>query len=204
MSQRQKEKCRLGVTELSYLGYIVSKEGRKTSPEKVAAVNQAKQPKNLSALRAFMGLVNYYGVFIPRLATVAAPLHQLMKKDRQWTWGEEEEKAWRKIKKLLSSAEVLCHYNPVLPIRLACDASSFGVAAVLSHLMPDGGERPVAYASKSLSDAEKNYSQLDKEALAIVFGVRRFHQYLYGRKFTLITDHRPLCRFWDRRAEFHR
>ena len=139
-----------------------------------------------------MGLVNYYGVFIPRLATVAAPLHQLMKKDRRWTWGEEEEKAWRKIKKLLSSAEVLCHYNPVLPIRLACDASSFGVAAVLSHLMPDGGERPVAYASKSLSDAEKNYSQLDKEALAIVFGVRRFHQYLYGRKFTLITDHRPL------------
>ena len=143
-----------GVSELPYLGYIVSREGRKTSPEKVAAVNQAKQPHNLTSLRAFMGLVNYYGVFIPKLATVA-PLHGLMKKYRRWSWGDEEEKAWQKIKKLLSSAEVLCHYNPGLPIRLACDASPFGVAAVLSHVMPNGAERTIAYVSKSLSDAEK-------------------------------------------------
>ena len=102
----QRENYMFGASELPYLGYIVSREGRKTSPEKVAAVNQAKQPHNLTSLRAFMGLVNYYGVFIPKLATVAAPLHGLMKKDRRWSWGEEEEKAWQKIKKLLSSAKV--------------------------------------------------------------------------------------------------
>lgn len=130
-----------GVSELPYLGYIVSREGRETSPEKVAAVNQVKQPHNLTSLRAFMGLVNYYGVFIPKLATVAAPLHGLMKKDRRWSWGEEEEKAWQKIKKLLSSAKVFCHYNSGLPIRLACDASPFVVAAVLSHVIPNGVEK---------------------------------------------------------------
>jgi hypothetical protein len=109
-----------GVSELPYLGYIVSREGRKTSPEKVAAVNQAKQPHNLTSLRAFMGLVNYYGVFIPKLATVAAPLHGLMKKDRRWSWGEEEEKAWQKIKKLLSSAKVFCHYNSTHATGVRC------------------------------------------------------------------------------------
>ena len=151
------------------------------------AVFETKRPEDLQSLRAFLGLVNYYGKFIPRLASVAAPLYHLLKKEAPWRWTSSQEESWKRMKELLSSAEVLCAYNPTLPLTLSCDASPFGVTAVLAHRFPDGSERPVAYASKSLSPAEKNYSQLDKEALAIVFGVKRFHAFLYGRSFTLIT-----------------
>ena len=188
----QREKCFFAAKELPYLGYIVSQEGLKTAPSKVKAIKEAARPKNVSGLRTFLGLVQYYGKFIPKMADLTAPLNKLLRKNVFWKWTDEQERAWVGLKEALSSAEVLAPYQPQLPLRLACDASPFGVAAVLSHVMPDGNERPIAYASKSLSAAERNYSQLDKEALAIIFGVRRFHSYIYGRIFTLITDHKPL------------
>ena len=84
------------------------------------------------------------------------------------------------------------HYDVQLPIKLACNASAYGIGAVISHVMPDSSERPVAYGSRSLSKSEQNYSQLEKEALAIIFGIKKFHKFLYGRPFTLVTDHKPL------------
>ena len=90
------------------------------------------------------------------------------------------------------SNQVLCHHSTVKPIQVSCDASPFGVGAVLSHVVEDGTERPIAFASRSLTKADRNYSQVDKEALAIIFGIKKFHIYLYGRYFTLITDHQPL------------
>lgn len=92
----------------------------------------------------------------------------------------------------MTSEQVLCHYVPHKPVKLACDASPYGLGSVLSHVMDDGTERPIAFASRSLTKAEKAYSQIDKEALALYWGVVKFHTYLYGRRFTLVTDHKPL------------
>ena len=92
----------------------------------------------------------------------------------------------------MTSSDLLVHFDPSLPIVMACDASQYGIGAVLAHKMPDGSERPVGFVSRTLNEAEKNYEQLEREGLALVFGVKRFYSYLFGYPFTLITDHKPL------------
>lgn len=110
-------------------------------------------------------------------------------------WGQmgvaqECDRAFNLAKKQLLSSQILAHFNAELSICLATDASAYGLGAVLSHHMPNGEERPIAFASRTLSPAERNYSQLEKEALSIFFGIKKFHQYIYGRSFTLLTDHK--------------
>ena len=100
--------------------------------------------------------------------------------------------AFQKAKQQLLSSNVLVHCDSILPIVLAGDASAYGVGAVISHIMPDGKEHPIAFASRTLSSSEHNYSQIEKEALSLIYGIRKFHNYLYGRKFILETDHKPL------------
>ena len=126
------------------------------------------------------------------MSTVLAPLYRLLRKDVPWQWTNQEEKAFVASKDLLTSSQLLVHFDPKLKLILACDASAYGVGAVLAHQLPDGSERPIAYASRSLSQAERNYSQLEKEGLACVFGVKRFHTYVFGHTFELVTDHKPL------------
>ena len=157
------------------------------------AIQEVKVPENVNELQSFLGLVTFYGSFIPNLSMVAHPLYELLKKDVNWEWSEECQHAFDSIKGELLSKRFLTHYQPHLPVKLTCDTSSVGIGAVLSHVMPDGIERPIAFASRSLNNAEKNYSQIEKEGLALVFGVKKFHIYLYGKqKFTLVTDHKPL------------
>ena len=175
-----------------YLGHKIDEAGLHTTPGKVAAVVDAPQPTNVSKLRAFLGMVNYYRKFIPNLSSILHPLNTLLQPSRRWKWSRECETAFQKAKHLVSSTPVLAHYDPALPLTLAGDASSYGIGAVISHVQPDGSEKPIAFASRSLSPSERNYAQLEKEALSLVYGVKRFHQYLYGRKFQLITDHKPL------------
>ena len=121
-----------------------------------------------------------------------APLYQLLQKDTEWTWGSSQVEAFTAAKAQLTSSNLLVHYSSERDLVLSCDASPYGVGAVLSHRMEDGEEKPVAFASRSLSAVEKRYSQLDKEALAIVFGVTKFRQYLLGRHFYVVSDHKPL------------
>ena len=102
------------------------------------------------------------------------------------------DKTFRQAKEAIVSTSVLTHYNPKLPITLAGDASAYGIGAVISLILPDGSEKPIAFASRSLSTSERNYAQLEKEALSLIYGVKKFHQYLHGRKFRLVTDHKPL------------
>ena len=119
-----------------------------------------------------------------------APFYRLLKKGE---WTQEQEIAWLTSKKMLAQSDVLVHFDQTKEIILACDASPYGVGAVLSHKMEDGSERPIAFASRTLTRSEKNYSQIEKEGLVVVFGVKKFHQYLYASKpFQIITDHKPL------------
>ncbi|KAL5473475.1 hypothetical protein EMCRGX_G027964 [Ephydatia muelleri] len=186
------DKCRFLEESVEYLGYVINKEGIHTSSKKVQAVLDAPPPTDLGELRSFLGLVNYYGKFIKNLFELAAPLNQLLQKTVKWSWTSSCQQSFQALKKALTSAEVLCHYNPRLPLSLACDASSVGIGAVIFHTFGNGAEKPIAYASRTLTTTEKKYSQIEREALGIVYGLKKFHQYLYGRKFTLITDHKPL------------
>ena len=188
----RKDKCHFLQSSVEYLGHAIDTDGLHTTPTKQQAIAEARAPTNISELRSFLGLVNYYGHFLPNVSTMLHPLNRLLRKGAAWVWSKKCEEAFQAIKGMLSSDQVLAHYDPTLPLSLAADASAYGVGAVISQRYADGGERPIAYASRTLMPAEQKYAQVEKEALALVLGVKRFHQYLYGRQFTLITDHKPL------------
>ncbi len=185
-------KCTFMAPEVTYCGQRVDKEGVRPVQEKVEAISKAPAPTSASQLKSYLGMLNFYHRYLPDLATMLAPLHELLRKEVKWYWGDAQESAFNESKQLLQSAEVLVHYTADRELVLACDASPYGVGAVLSHVMDDGSERPIAFASRTLNTAEQGYAQVDKEGLAVVFGVKKFHQYLYGQRFVVYTDHKPL------------
>jgi transposase InsO family protein len=185
-------KCDFFKPRVCYLGHVIDKDGLHPDERKIKALLDAPHPRDLQQLRAFLGLVNYYGRFVNNLTTILKPMHNLLKKNIVWNWNSECNEAFEKIKKILTGKNVLAHYNPNLPLVLSVDSSAYGVGGVLAHRYSDGSERPICCVSRTLSDAEKSYSQLDKEALAIFYGVTKNHQYLFGRKFIIRTDHKPL------------
>ena len=126
-----------------------------------------------------------------------APLYQLLHKSTQWKWGKQERESFKASKELLLSSQVLVHFDPKHPIVLACDVSSHGIGAVLSHRYTDGSEKPIGFVSRTLTETEKRYSQVEKEGLACVFGVTRFHTYMFGHKFTLVTDNKAIMSLFD-------
>ena len=186
------KKCKFLQPSLKFIGHVVDKQGVHADADKVLAVEQAKRPESKDTLRSFLGMVTYYAKFIPNASAIMTPLYQLLHKDAAYKWGVEQQQAFNRVKKLLASAPVLAHYDEHLPLGVTADASSFGLGAVLFHTYPDGSERPIWYASRTLNKAECNYGQIEKEALALIFAVRRFNHYLYGRPFKLVTDHKPL------------
>ena len=188
----REEKCCFMQTEVIYCGYVINGEGIHPVAAKIDAIKNAPTPKDVSQLRAFLGMLNYYHRFLPDVATVLEPLHELLRKGTAWKWNSEQQEAFESAKELLQSAKLLVHFNPDLELIIASDASNYGIGAVLSHKMPDGTERPIGYVSRSLNSAERNYSTIEKEALAIIVGVKKFHQFLYGHRFTIKTDHKPL------------
>ena len=162
----KKEKCKFLVPSINYLGHKIDAQGLHPLPDKIEAIVSASSPKTLTELKAFLGLVNYYGKFIPNLASVLHQLYQLLNEDMDWSWTVERENAFQCAKTLLTSSHVLIHYDPQKVLVLACDASAYGLGVVLSHQLSDGSERPIAFASRTLSPAERNYSQIEKESLA--------------------------------------
>jgi len=188
----KRHKCKFMMTSVSYLGYVIDAEGLHPVLGKIQAIKDAPIPNNITELKSYLGLLSYYGKFLQNRAQLLAPLYQLLSSSNPWVWTDEQTKAFEKSKEMLTSKSLLVHFNPNLPITLACDASSYGIGAVLAHRMSDGSEKPIGYASRTLSKAERNYSQLEKEGLSCIFGIKRFYSYLFGHSFELITDHKPL------------
>ncbi|XP_032069735.1 uncharacterized protein K02A2.6-like [Thamnophis elegans] len=188
----KRDKCQIAVPQIEFLGFLIDGRGIHPTAAKTKAIVEAPAPTNRAELQTFLGLLNFYAMFLPHKASVAEPLHRLLDSGAAWVWGRREATAFLAVKHLLISNDVLIQYSEHLPLVLACDASPYGVGAVLCHQLPSGAEVPIAFFSRTLSASERNYAQIDKEALAIVAGVRRFHHYLYGRPFLIVTDHKPL------------
>ena len=186
------EKCTFGRNQVEYLGYIINAERLHHVQKKVKDIIDVPSPENSTQLRAFLGMINYYGKFLNNLSNLFGPLHELLKKGKSWKWSKECEKYFRHAQMMLTSSKVLVHFDSKRNTRLKCDASQYGIGAILSQDMDNGEERPVAFASRSLGQAENNNSQIEKEALCVVFGVKKFHKYLFGRKFTIANDHKHL------------
>jgi hypothetical protein len=136
-------------------------------------------PHNITTLRSFLGLVNYYQSFVHNMRSIHQPLDDLLKKDNEWNWSTRCQQAFDSIKGILNSDLLLTHYDPSLEVIAAADASERGLGAVIQHRWPDGSVKAIAHASCSLKPAEQNYSQIEKEGLALIFAVKKFHKYIY-------------------------
>ena len=191
-----KAKCLFQQPEVRYLGFVVSADGLHVDDEKVRAIMNASVPENLQSLQSFLGMMNFCGRFIENLSSVLHPLHELLKKGAKWEWSPNCQTAFESVKNLLANSPVLVHYDPKLPLVLETDASPFGIGACLSHVMADGSQSPVFFVSRALTTAERGYSQIDREALAVVYAVRRLHQFVFGRHFVLKTDQKPLLKLF--------
>ncbi|CAL1681072.1 unnamed protein product [Lasius platythorax] len=172
----------------------ISENGVYALKERVEAIDRVPTPKNAKELQAFLGMINYYDKFIQNRATKFQPLYECLKKEG-FHWTKRCQEAFENAKKELRFTKVLINFDPKKEIILTCDASDYGLSAILLHVTPEG-DRPIAFASKSLSASERSYAAIDKEARAIIFGVTKFYDYIYGNKFTLRTDHQLLVRIF--------
>ena len=181
------DKCLFGVPEVTYIGHILNSEGVKPDPTKVRAIKDMPAPIDKKGVERLLGTINYLAKFIPNMSTITHPVRSLLKSDAIFEWEEPQEKAFQEIKEVLSKHPVLAYFDVTKPITISCDASQSGLGAVILQ-----DSKPIAYASRALTDTETRYAQIEKELLAIVFAFSRFHQYVYGKDVTVESDHKPL------------
>lgn len=198
------EKCIIGVEELDFLGHHLTSRGICTSKSKLEAIKKLREPRTVEEVRSLLGMVTYLGCYIPDLATITDPLRQLLKKDASFDWTKECSEAFTKIKENLNSERFLGYFDVRDRTQLYADASPVGLGAILIQLSKRGDAwipRVITCASKSLTETEKRYCQTEKEALALVWGTERFHPYLFGIEFELITDHEALVTIFGPRSK---
>ena len=183
-----KEKCRFGLNEIPFMGHVLTSDGLKPDPSKVEAVQNMAPPQDKAAVERLRGTVNYLSKFVPNLSDVMRPIYDLARPTSEWTWDAVHEKAFTEMKRLLTQAPVLAYFDPSKSLTIQCDASGQGLGAAL---LQDG--QPLAYASRALSEAEARYATIEKEMLAIVFSLEKWHQYTFGRPVTVYSDHKPLA-----------
>lgn len=195
------EKCEFMKPSIEFLGHRLSNNGIQTTNTKVQSIVNMKAPYDVTSVKSFLGLVTFYGKFVRNLSDVCEPLYKLTRQDEEFKWTKKCQAAFDEVKKKLSTSPVLAHFNPSIPIGIACDASSKGVGVVLYHKYDDGTERPIAYASKLLSATEQRWSQIEKEGFSIIYGIKKFYKFLCGRHFILITDHKPLLKIFGPKSQ---
>ena len=182
-----RDKCEFGQNKIKFYGFVFSEEGFSPDPEKVEAIKNVERPKNQAEVRSFLGMTNYVSRFIDNYSTLTEPLRRLTRQDTGFVWTEEQAKSFNLLKESLVSDAVMTYFDPSKPSELWVDASPVGVSGILIQ-----NNKIVSYGSRALSPTEQRYSQTEREALACVWGCEHFHLYLFGKEFTLITDHAPL------------
>ena len=185
------DKCTFSVPEITFFGFDISARGIRPNNQSVEAIRNAPTPTTASEVRSFLGLASFCRRFIPDFSTIAYPLSELTRKAVPWRWTTTHQSSFDKLKTMLTSDCVMAHYDPAAPTQLRVDASPVGLGAILTQTQ-HGVVRPVAYASRTLTPVERRYSQTEREALAVVWGCEKFHLYLFGTQFDLLTDHKPL------------
>ena len=186
-----REKCAFKQSSVKFLGHLVGGDGVRADPEKTSAIREMETPQSVSDLRRFLGMVNQLGKFSLQISELTQPLRELLSTKRAWLWGPDQEQSFNQVKEELSQPTTLVLYDPKRELKVSADASSFGLGAVL--FQQDGDNwKPVAYASRSLSETERRYAQIEKEALAVTWACEKFTDYVLGRKFQIETDHKPL------------
>ena len=187
----QPDKCQFLRKEVSYLGHQITETGVRPDPKKVEEIERFPTPTTPRELKAFCGMIRFYRRFIPNCSRIASSLYKLLKKNAKFEWAEAQENAFCHLKSKLTQQTILQFPDFTKEFVLTTDASNQGMGAVLSQ-GPVGRDLPVAYASRSLNSAELHYSTSEKKLLSVVWAVKYFRPYLYGRKFTIVTDHRTL------------
>lgn len=187
----KQSKCEFFKTEISFLGHVINERGISMETSKVKAVSDWPIPQNITDVRAFLGLAGYYRKFVKNFSMISSPLSELLKKETKFEWGEKEQKSFETLKSSVSTAPVLILPNPSLEYVVDTDSSGYALGAAL--LQDHGfGLQPIAFMSKKMLDAEKNYTVREQEMLAIVCALKEWRHYLHGNKFKIITDHNSL------------
>ena len=192
----KRSKCYFAQAKVEYLGHFISAEGVSTDPSKIEAVQKWPQPQNVSQLRGFLGLTGYYKRFVKGYGTICKPLTSLLKKN-QFKWNEEAAKAFEVLKDAMVSPLVLALPDFLREFMIETDASGIGIGAVLMQ-----GGHPLAFISKALAPKHQCLSVYEKELLAIVYAVTKWHHYLMGRHFSIKTDHQSLKHLFQQRITF--
>ncbi len=184
-------KCCFLRREIQFLGHIIDKNGIRPNPKTIDAIMKFPTPKTAKQIKSFIGLSSFYRKFIPHFADIAEPLHMLTRKNRKFIWTDKNQIAFNTLKNKLIKPPILIYPDFDKIFTVTTDASNQGLGAILSQ-QHDNNDMPISYASRALKAAELNYSTVEKEMLAVKWAVQLFRPYLFGRKFNIITDHKPL------------